>query len=225
MNSEHNNCTALNFTKTTVWSCSCFNGQWIGPIVEIYLKYLLCLWISRSNFVNASQEKFSPVSKVLHRIQNKFPDSQSATVCQIFFLHLYLAFLLLKNKNRWSMLNTVKEKFDFCFAGFWVEHFTFCQFWWRTRCRAFCRRSWNGFPLIYDRWPPSLLRSNARLKSNRPFSFFQQIKPQKVKSRRSDINFVNGRIHKCGLFAIIYQQAHKPRKKIPQRKIQQRKMQ
>ena len=137
MNSEHNNCTALNLTKTTVWSCSCFNGQWNGPIVEIYLKYLLCLWISRSNFVNASQEKFSPVSKVLHRIQNKFPDSQSATVCQIFVSASISSILSLKNKNRWSMLNTVKEKFDFCFAGFWVEHFSFCQFWWRIGVERF----------------------------------------------------------------------------------------
>ena len=123
MNSEHNNCTALNFTKTTVWSCSCFNGQWIGPIVEIYLKYLLCLWISRSNFVNASQEKFSPVSKVLHRIQNKFPDSQSATVCQIFFLHLYLAFYYWRTRTDgqcWTQWRRNSISVLLCFAGFWA---------------------------------------------------------------------------------------------------------
>ena len=51
------------------------------------------LCISRSNFVNASQEKFSPVSKVLHRIQNKFPGSQSATLSQLFSIFLTLWYI------------------------------------------------------------------------------------------------------------------------------------
>ena len=193
--------------KTTVWSCSCFNGQWIGPIVEIYLKYLLCLWISRSNFVNASQEKFSPVSKVLHRIQNKFPDSQSATVCQIFVSASISSILSLKNKNRWSMLNTVKEKFDFCFAlfcwllGFWVEHFSFCQFWWRTRCRAFCRRSWNGFPLIYDQGLPRPRLPNSPLMPRRLKSFRQKLPPSSMCAKHW---FTYCVYSLCNVFHLIY---------------------
>ena len=129
-------------------------------IENICYKYLC---ISRSNFVNASPEKFSPVSKVLHRIQNKFS---------------------------WQSVSNILPDISFSLSviasyqcAHQMEHVAFCWFWSQAFCvllvlvetpaswRTFCRRSWNGFPLIYDRWPPPLLRSNAHLKSNRTLFF------------------------------------------------------
>ena len=79
------------------------------------MNYLLCLWISRSNFENASQEKFSPVSKVLHRIQNKFSDSQSATVCQIFVSASIWYFIMEEQEQEQNVEHSEGEiRFLFC---------------------------------------------------------------------------------------------------------------
>ena len=139
--------------------------------LSICLQWYVCfgyLCISRSNFVNASQEKFSPVSKVLHRIQNKFPGSQSATLSHpSYILSSLLCNILQINVGEISLF-------------FVFEYFAFGWFWSQQQLAAFCRRSWNGFPLIYDQGLPRPRLPNSPLNAERLKSFRQKLPPSSL---------------------------------------------
>ena len=117
-----------------------------------YTKYLLYLCVSRSNFVNASQEKFSPVSKVLHRIQNKFPWQSVSYVCQIYLSHSLLTFCSWRQGDKgdiWKSgkLTCYQSAYQMAYGGFcWFQSQAFCVLRFAGFGRdagwgAFCRRS------------------------------------------------------------------------------------